>query len=68
MKPAFEVVFEDDALVVLNKLVKILIQPSPKKEKHTLTTLLEKAENKKCICLWISFGLLLFLYSYGCEI
>ncbi len=42
MKEAFQIVFEDDFVIVLNKIAKILIQPSPKKETRTLTTLLEE--------------------------
>jgi 23S rRNA pseudouridine1911/1915/1917 synthase len=39
---AFEVIFNDEYLTVVNKIVKILICPSPKKEKVTFTTLLEE--------------------------
>ncbi|UCC94910.1 MAG: RluA family pseudouridine synthase [Candidatus Omnitrophota bacterium] len=42
MKKAFEIVFNDEYVIVLNKIAKILVQPSPKKEKYTLTTLLEE--------------------------
>jgi len=47
MRIPFEIVFEDEHLIVLNKTAKILIQPSPKKEKNTLTSLLRKQLNKK---------------------
>ncbi len=47
MNRAYDIVFEDEYLVVLNKIAKILIQPSPKKEKHTLTSLLEADLGKK---------------------
>lgn len=40
MKEAFEIIFEDECLVVLNKIAKILVEPSPKREKYTLTSLL----------------------------
>ncbi|MBN3040970.1 MAG: RluA family pseudouridine synthase [Candidatus Omnitrophica bacterium] len=46
-KPAYKVVFEDEFVIVVNKLVKILIQPSPKKEKNTLTSLLRQDLNVK---------------------
>ena len=42
MKKPFEILFNDDYLVVLNKIAKVLIQPSPKKEKYTLTSLLKE--------------------------
>jgi len=38
---AFDIVFNDDYLVVVKKNAKILIQPSPKGEKTTLTSLLQ---------------------------
>jgi 23S rRNA pseudouridine1911/1915/1917 synthase len=37
---AFEIVYQDEWLIILNKVAKILIEPSPHKEKHTLTSLL----------------------------
>jgi len=40
MHEPFEIIFQDAAIVVLNKIARILIQPSPKKEKYTLTSLL----------------------------
>jgi len=43
----FEIVFEDGCLIVLNKIAKVLIQPSPKREKVTLTSLLAKEKNQK---------------------
>jgi 23S rRNA pseudouridine1911/1915/1917 synthase len=42
MDKAFRIIFEDGYLAVLEKIAKILILPSPKKEKYTLTSLLEK--------------------------
>ena len=45
--PAFDIVFNDDYIVVVNKNAKILIQPSPRKEKITLTSLLSKALGEK---------------------
>lgn len=44
---AFEIVFNDEYLVVVNKIAKILVQPSPKKEKVTLTTLIAKELGEK---------------------
>jgi len=35
-------VLEDDFVIVLNKIAKILVQPSPNNEPNTLTTLLER--------------------------
>jgi len=40
MNAAFEVVFQDEYLIVLNKIAKILTVPTPKKEKNTLTSIL----------------------------
>lgn len=37
---AFDIVFEDECLAVINKRVKLLVQPSPKKERITITSLL----------------------------
>ena len=45
MNKAFSIVLEDDYLIVINKITKILVVPSPKKEKITLTTLLRKEKN-----------------------
>jgi RluA family pseudouridine synthase len=42
MKEPFRIIFEDNYIVVLEKIAKILILPSPQKEKHTLTSLLEE--------------------------
>ncbi|MDP2922840.1 MAG: RluA family pseudouridine synthase [Candidatus Omnitrophota bacterium] len=42
MNPAFKVIFEDEYLIILEKIAKILILPSPKKEKYTLTSLLQE--------------------------
>lgn len=42
MNKAFDIVFNDEYLLVANKIAKILVQPSPKGEKITLTTLIEK--------------------------
>lgn len=42
MNKAFKVIFNDEYLVVVNKIAKILVQPSPKKEKITLTSLVAK--------------------------
>lgn len=40
MKNPFQIIFQDEYIVVVNKIAKILIQPSPKNEKYTLTSLL----------------------------
>jgi len=40
MKEPFEIVFNDEYIVVVNKVAKLLVHPSPKKEKNTLTSLL----------------------------
>ena len=40
-KQAFDIVFEDEYIIVLNKIAKLLIQPSPKNERWTLTSLLQ---------------------------
>ncbi len=47
MRKGFEVVFDDEYIIVVNKIAKVLIQPSPKKEKITLTSLLRKETNQK---------------------
>ncbi|MBU0694575.1 MAG: RluA family pseudouridine synthase [Candidatus Omnitrophica bacterium] len=47
MSKAFEIVFNDEYLIVVNKIAKILVQPSPKKEKYTLTSLLGKETGRK---------------------
>ncbi|MBU2504880.1 MAG: RNA pseudouridine synthase, partial [Candidatus Omnitrophica bacterium] len=39
--------FNDEYLIVVNKIAKILVQPSPKKEKYTLTSLLGKETGRK---------------------
>lgn len=41
-KESFQIVFNDEYIVVLNKIAKIVVVPTPKKEKHTLTSLLEE--------------------------
>jgi 23S rRNA pseudouridine1911/1915/1917 synthase len=48
MNPAFEVVFQDEYIVILNKIAKILTVPTPKKEKNTLTAILA-AELKQLV-------------------
>jgi len=40
-KQAFDIVFNDEYVIVLNKIAKLLIHPSPKKEKWTLTSILK---------------------------
>jgi len=40
---AFDIVFEDECLIIINKKAKLLVQPSPKKEVITITSLLSAA-------------------------
>ena len=40
MPNPFEIVFNDEYIVVVNKIAKIVVVPTPKKERCTLTTLL----------------------------
>lgn len=47
MKEAFRIVFNDQHLIVVNKIAKVLIQPSPKGEKTTLTSILQKELSQK---------------------
>ncbi|MCF7870477.1 MAG: RNA pseudouridine synthase [Candidatus Omnitrophica bacterium] len=47
MNKVFEIVSEDQYFLVLNKIARIVVQPSPKKEKRTLTSLLEKHLKEK---------------------
>ncbi|MCP4651805.1 MAG: RluA family pseudouridine synthase [Candidatus Omnitrophica bacterium] len=42
MENPYEIVFNDEFLIVVNKTAKILVHPTPKKEKHTLTALLKE--------------------------
>lgn len=46
MEP-FQIVFDDDYLVVVNKIAKVLIQASGKSEKYTLTVLLQRERGYK---------------------
>ncbi|MFO8053376.1 MAG: RluA family pseudouridine synthase [Candidatus Omnitrophota bacterium] len=51
MKKAFNIVFEDEYLLTINKIARIVVQPGPKKEKETLTSLAEKhLKQKLYIC------------------
>lgn len=43
---AFEIIYEDESLAILNKIAKILVEPSPHGEKHTLTSLISAQLNK----------------------
>jgi RluA family pseudouridine synthase len=43
---AFDIIFEDEYLVVINKKAKLLVQPSPKQEAITITSLLSAALKK----------------------
>ncbi len=47
MKEPFRAVFNDDYLIVVDKIAKVLIQASPKKEKTTLTSILEKERGER---------------------
>lgn len=47
MKEPFKIIFNDDYLIVVNKIAKLLVQPSPKKEKITLTSVLAKETGSK---------------------
>jgi 23S rRNA pseudouridine1911/1915/1917 synthase len=47
MNNVFDVVFDDQYFLVLNKIARIVVQPGPKKEKRTLTSLLEKHLKEK---------------------
>jgi RluA family pseudouridine synthase len=47
MNEPFKVVFDDEYIIVVDKIAKVLIQPSPKKEKVTLTSLIIKKLNQK---------------------
>ena len=47
MKEPFQIVFDDDYLIVVNKIAKVLIQASKKEEKYTLTSLLGQERGYK---------------------
>lgn len=47
MKKAFDVVFKDEYLVIINKIARILAQPTPKKEKRTLAQLVQEGLGRK---------------------
>ncbi len=47
MKEPFQIVFDDDYLIVVNKIAKVLIQASKESEKHTLTSLLGRERGYK---------------------
>ena len=40
MNRPFEIVFNDEYLIVVNKIAKILVQPTTNEKKNTLTTLI----------------------------
>ena len=44
---AFDIIFNDDYLIVVNKIAKILVQASPRGEKNTLTSLIAKQLGEK---------------------
>ena len=41
-KKGFDVVFDDESIIIIVKVAKLLVHPSPKNEKITLVSLLEK--------------------------
>jgi len=47
MKEPFKIVFDDDYLIVVDKIAKVLIQDAKKEAKHTLTSLLENQVGSK---------------------
>ena len=47
MKEPFQIVFDDDYLIVVNKIAKVLIQASKKDAKQTLTSLLRRQRGYK---------------------
>ena len=47
MKDPFQIVFDDDYLIVVNKIAKVLIQASKDEEKYTLTSLLGRESGYK---------------------
>ena len=47
MKEPFKIVFDDDYLIVVNKIAKVLIQASKGEAKYTLTSLLERQRGYK---------------------
>jgi len=47
MLEAFKIVFDDEYLIVVNKIAKVLIQASRKEAKHTLTSLLQREKGCK---------------------
>lgn len=51
MNNVFDIIFDDEHFLVINKIARIVVQPSPKKEKQTLTSLIEKyLKEKLYIC------------------
>jgi RluA family pseudouridine synthase len=51
MNNVFGIIFDDEHFLVINKIARIVVQPSPKKEKQTLTSLVEKhLKEKLYIC------------------
>jgi len=47
MREPFQIVFDDDYLIVANKIAKVLIQASQKEAKYTLTSLLQRGRGYK---------------------
>lgn len=47
MKKPFDIVFEDQFLLVINKIVRIVVQPGPKKGKNTLLSLIQRNLGEK---------------------
>jgi 23S rRNA pseudouridine1911/1915/1917 synthase len=60
----FDVVFDDESIIVINKIAKLLVHPSPKNEKITLVSILEeRLKNKVFPCHRLdreTTGLLIF--------
>ena len=44
---AFNIIFNDEYLLAINKIAKIVVIATPKREKYTLTSLLRKYLQKK---------------------
>ena len=46
--PRFQIIYEDDSLIVVNKVANLLVIPTPRNETNTLTDLLNEqlAKNK----------------------
>jgi len=49
MDNPFDIVFNDEYVVVVNKIAKLLVEPSPKGERNTLTSLLQERLRERSI-------------------